>query len=1101
MLVGEAEVLIKANTKSFESDLRAQTKGGFTGLASNAETAGTDAGKGIRSGITNETSKLGNDLSAAGSNAGNKLKEGMSGPLSGVKSLLGGLGVPESMMGGFGLAAAGIGGVAAAAVDLGSKMQTANAQIATSSGISIKAANDIGNAFLNTAGKSEFSGQQMASAFASVAGQLKSSAGHALNTADAMKVMSAADELATAKHIELGTATSALAATMQAFHISAANATQATTVLFNASNATGQGVDAVGASLDKLKSKLGALAPPIGDMGALLVDLTNHGETGRMAMSALNTAFTAMLKPANAVAAAHAQEKIAIDALSPQLRVLATQYMNGSVTSTQVSAATKNLTTDQKNLWSQFTTSTTAVVAANQKQQMLGITMVDNRGKTLPMVDIMRQLGEKIKGMSDQQAIAQLSSMGFGASASTLLKTIQAGPDAYKKASDSVNNLDAVHKAAQAQAQTFAVQFDTLKAAAIDFGTKIGLILMPVLGDLMKMFSVIVPVLSDILKPAFQVLGIAVSVVAGVIKGTFSVFADVIDWFKKGSGAALAVAGVLTATLAPAFINMARKAVASATETMGIMALMAKDAIINAAKTVAGWFSIGTAAGVAEGEVAVAAAGIELSFGAIGSALGVLGAGFVAFEATTAFLKTGIGKHVGNFLTSGGSLNPITGLAGSIADVFNLNSKATANKYDARNKAIIKNYGHEYNAIDQITGAGSAMHHASSVTTQAYTAALTGFSKAMQTAIQNASAGGSGGGGGGSSSSKSSSKMSPEELALQRNGLDQLAIMVTDAHSKSLSILNSALDTTHRNAITALVTKLDATHNTALATLGMKIEAGTKNEETARTAALMAIAKTGTTALNSQLTLSQSTSLSALNIGLNKTHNDALKVLEQQLSAVHTTKMNNLVIALAEVHKEALANWAAQQAAAAANGNLSNAQAQTLIQSDQQTVANDIATMAGLTGDAAHVAALQLNVDQTKLNDDSTMAGLQATLNAATTTTAKTIAQTAITNAQAANQINEGNAAVLLSQGQAQQSANQNAAQNGTAPVTVGSAGQNMNGGQVVLNIQAGAVVIHPAAGNDAASINATKGHIADAFGTLAQRLNAGLSPLSAVGL
>ena len=109
---------------------------------------------------------------------------------------------------------------------------------------------------------------------------MKATEGATLDTTQAITLMNVAGDLATAKQISLNTATSTLAATMQAFQMPVKDASDATD--FNAANSsTGQGVDAVGAALDKMRSKLGDTSPPLGALASLMVDMTDNGITGR----------------------------------------------------------------------------------------------------------------------------------------------------------------------------------------------------------------------------------------------------------------------------------------------------------------------------------------------------------------------------------------------------------------------------------------------------------------------------------------------------------------------------------------------------------------------------------------------------------------------------------------------------------------------------------------------------------------------------------------------------------------------------------------------------------------------------------------------------
>ena len=197
-IVGEAEVLIVANTTGLEAQL--------AGLGA----VGEEAGGSLRSGVTKETDKLGSDLGDAGLLAGSNLKGGLTKGTEGIakdatkavetettkmqqllkasgdkaKSTLSSFGVPQSLLTGYGAAALGIGAIGAVSIKLASDMQSADASIATSAGESVKAATSIGDAFLATAGQSEFSGIKQAQAFAQVAGQLKATEGQALSTAE-----------------------------------------------------------------------------------------------------------------------------------------------------------------------------------------------------------------------------------------------------------------------------------------------------------------------------------------------------------------------------------------------------------------------------------------------------------------------------------------------------------------------------------------------------------------------------------------------------------------------------------------------------------------------------------------------------------------------------------------------------------------------------------------------------------------------------------------------------------------------------------------------------------------------------------------------------
>ena len=422
----------RAKTDSFQKDLDDSTAAPLSKFEKDAGESGAlarAAGANLSTGVKDGTKDLEKDMGDLGERSGSALSGGTEKHMGGIKSALSSLGVPNSLLGGWGAMGAAVLGVGVGAIDMGEKMQSADTSIANSAGISVKAATAIGNAFLGTALKSEFSGKEMATAYAAVAGQLGAAEGHALTTAQAMTVMNAATDLATAKQIDLGTATSTLASVMQAFQLPVSQAADASNVLFNASNATGQGIDTLGGVMDKVRSKMGALAPSFNDMGALLVDLTNHGETGRAATTALGTAFTGLLTPI------------------------------GKLTPAQ------------------------ALVADNQKK--LGLSFETSQGQLVPVASIIAQVGPLIKGMGAAQATAMLQSIGFGSASAKLVSTIQAGPAVFLADEAAVTKAGSAHDAAAKQSQTLAVEFKTLKSAAEDWMTELGERLIPVLSELL----------------------------------------------------------------------------------------------------------------------------------------------------------------------------------------------------------------------------------------------------------------------------------------------------------------------------------------------------------------------------------------------------------------------------------------------------------------------------------------------------------------------------------------------------------------------------------------------------------------------------------------
>lgn len=308
--------------------------------------------------------------------------------------------------------------VAGFATVLATKYDNSLHAVAASTGQSMAQVNAIGDAFLSTGGKSVFTAQTILDAFALVSGQLKETEGHALDEAEAMQVMSAASDLASASHTSLGSATTVLANIMQQFRIPTAGAAAVANDLYVVSDATSLSVSSLGTSLVRASSQMGAASPPISTLSAIVLDLAQHNETGRTAVSALGSMFTGIISP------------------------------------------------------------TTAVTAAQQK---LGLSFKDANGNLLPFQQILTQLQPVLANMSPTAAAAELKTLGFGAASVKLASTIQAGPAVFQKYLDQVNATGTAHTAATTATDTLSGGFNKLKSMVMDDATAWGEKLLPVL--------------------------------------------------------------------------------------------------------------------------------------------------------------------------------------------------------------------------------------------------------------------------------------------------------------------------------------------------------------------------------------------------------------------------------------------------------------------------------------------------------------------------------------------------------------------------------------------------------------------------------------------
>jgi NlpC/P60 family len=489
--------------------------------ADDVESAGGRMGKATKD-VADEGSKLGGAFDKGTTVAG--------GALSKLGNLAAGLGLPFSqsftkigdgfthaeaeggkfsqVMESLGkvVAVAGVAGFAVAAgesINLANKYQAATTSLAATAGISNKAATAIGTTFLDTAGKSIYSAKTIMTAYAPVSAQLAQISGHALNSAQAMKVMAAAQDLAEGSGTDLGAATGALASVMQTYGMSVGQASGASDVLFNAARLTNTSITTVAQAVDRLKARLGIAAPTLDDTGALMDELAQHGISGSKGVSMVSTALTSLLagaakSQASTVVLTNAQSalKAAYDQLPPSLIPLAKQLEAGTLTSAQYSAATKGMTLSQVAAIGQFKSTTDAVgkaklaldtvklTPAQAEFQKLGLSVYTAGGKFVGMQSLIAQLGPKLQGMTqEQQALTEKTL--FGASAGAVMGQVMlSGVAKYDKSRAAVAAVGAAHEAAEKQSQTFSHTLELLESTAEDLATKFGIILIPYIKDL-----------------------------------------------------------------------------------------------------------------------------------------------------------------------------------------------------------------------------------------------------------------------------------------------------------------------------------------------------------------------------------------------------------------------------------------------------------------------------------------------------------------------------------------------------------------------------------------------------------------------------------------
>lgn len=1058
-LVGEAEIIATVNTAGAEAKLVGLEDSANAGIGTKAETAGRDAGGRFTSGLSAGTKDVGKDTEESLSKSTGRMQGLVKDSTGKMSGFLSNLGVPSSLLTGYGALAVGVGAIAAGALDLGSKMQSADAAIATSAGISVKAATDIGNAFLNT--KNEFSGIQQAKAFSDVAGQLKLTEGAALTTAQSLTFMNAATTLATAKGISLGTATSTTAGVLQAFQLKVKDAADVTNVLFNASNATGQGVDALGASFEKTRSKLGAMSPPLKDLAALMLDMTKNGVTGRAAMTGLNTAMTAL---------------------------------QGAATG-----------------------STKANLLAKQTLDQYGVSVTNAKGQLTPMSDIIDKLGPKFATMTQQQQLATAATI-FGASAAKqMTAVIDGGVASYKASADAITKHNAVQDAANLKAHTLAGTFDTLKATVLNLGTQLGQELMPILTEVMNLVSDLVPIIGGTLKAAFDIIGPVISGVVTSIQLLVKVLTDLGhfvkdvftgDWsaawtdIKKTADDLVAwfenpIKTIVTLfTGLPTQIKSAFETIVDAIESPFITAFNFVVRIYNdTIGRIPGWLGgpgkidlklSPTFASTLQTRAAQATT--DTAYNAKYGAM-YHGAG----EATTGAKATGTPKPTGSDqyqtspTTAGGASGASTkldpaelaiqarGTAMMAADVAAVHSKSLTEldrELDATHDKRMKALADELNATHNTK-------------LEAMATKLEADFKGLETA-KNALL-----------------------VSDQKTGTTALSAQLALGQSTSLASLSTALDAIHTTALNKIETNLTATHKSALVSLSQQLVAAhtavLENWE-AQTLAAQAAANLKTAQAGAGVTGLQET-VNEDQVAMIGLSGDALKVAQDQL-AIDQAKLTEAQ--QAATLQAAVDSATSASAKATAQAALDSQNAQATINDANLAAAlswqntlkgiDDAVTQAqaAVTADQAAVAsatdATSAATAQAQLaTDQATLTAAQAKQTAAqaggpATTSAPSASLTATVSAGVTTGV-----APLTAATTALTAALTTGAGSATSPVTVAPTPAPTT---ITLNIAPGAVVIHAAPG---AATDAMEKAIEKAFSELGQDLSKQLNGLGPV--
>jgi Phage-related minor tail protein len=666
-------------------------------LANDLGDAGALGGTNLREGVGKETDKLADDLEKDGDNAGGRFAKATGKGLEKLSDLAANTGLPigglssklddagkslqdvdhkssslgDSLdhLGGYALAGVAAAGavVGVVTVKMAEGMQTAEAKIKSSEEITTAASKEVGNAFLKQGASAEFSGNAMTEAFASVAGQLRASAGHALNTAESYEVMHAASNLAEAGQIGIGEATQATAGVMQAFVLKAGEAGHVTDVLYSASNRTKLGVSELATQLEKLRGKLGDESGSVGELAGTLVAMTDHGIAGRTALQALNTGMTTLLKTSDGTASAVAAQGSAYDALSPQLKVLAKQYQDGAVSSEAFKKETESLPPAQEQALAAFTKASTAVQTAQLKYKELGLTVFDAQNRFVGMGSIIAQVQPRLEAMHSPQEKLAFATQLFGSAAKSLLPVLEAGTGAYDRNTREIEKKKTAEKAAEGQAKTLSGETKELSKDFDNTAVVIGQFLLPIVT---KMTGVFVSATTYVLQHK-EILVALAAVVTGVLGTAITVFtinkmAAFGRSFVTAGETVKAFASKVVASMGTADAGIEGTATAAGTAETNIAA--------STGEMDASFEGVGAAAGTADAEVGTAMTGmvgeVEAGDTAIEGANVAAGASFTAMLAPIAAV---VGALVAGYAVIKGveaGLKAITGEASNVSELL-----------------------------------------------------------------------------------------------------------------------------------------------------------------------------------------------------------------------------------------------------------------------------------------------------------------------------------------------------------------------------------------------------------------------------------------------
>jgi hypothetical protein len=151
----------------------------------------------------------------------------------------------------------------------------------------------------------------------------------------------------------------------------------------------------------------------------------------------------------------------------------------------------------------------------------LGLHAFDAQGKFVGFGSIISQIYPKLKGLTQQQQLAVLSSIGLKSQGKALLDTFKAGPAAWDKAAQAVARHGSAQKAADAATSNLRGSEAKLRAALADVGVEFGQKLLPIV---VKVAAELARAMNFVLKHKEILIAFA-AVIGGVVAIGLAAFA------------------------------------------------------------------------------------------------------------------------------------------------------------------------------------------------------------------------------------------------------------------------------------------------------------------------------------------------------------------------------------------------------------------------------------------------------------------------------------------------------------------------------------------------------------------------------------------------